>query len=281
MRGGRRIIAALSATINCAICGCAAPRTGVRQLYCEKCSAERHAERQRKWARQNPLSSERSRTVNAQRIKAIKVRGRNVSAIEARPIAWGPNENPPLEWLVRIAVPFAWSASKNSIYTMRAGGHVALRREAKAYRTHIAALLKAAVSGRKIANNKLWLDILVQKPNHKGDAVNFVDTICDAVKDAIGLDDRWYSIYRLDWQIVKHDPKIFIGIGQVDSEDVRICSHCGRALTFSYFNRNRSMEHGIGRTCRDCSRAVGRADKRARLSRREPRGCVVTIERAG
>jgi uncharacterized Zn-finger protein len=107
-------------------------------------------------------------------------------------------------------------------------------------------MLESAISGKKIYRNKVWIDIFVQKPDHRGDAINFVDLIADAIKVAIGIDDRWFSIRRVDWQIVKENPRIFIGIGQQDLFDSKICSYCGRILPEKNFSKS-------GRECRECT----------------------------
>lgn len=246
--------------IICQSCGLAAPRRGAMQKYCEPCSSTKNAERQRKWARENPLPREVAQAKDEARRSQTVQNGIDISEREALPILWGPSQNPWLEWQVRIAIPFQWAVSKNSIYTLRPGGHVALRREAKAYREEIGRRVKQALGDRKLANNKLWLDILVQKPNHKGDAVNVVDSVCDGLKAAIGLDDRWYSIYRLDWQIVKSNPQIYVGIGQTTTQDISVCSSCGRLLPLDKFPRSKRSPLGVGRECRECrSCATARA----------------------
>ena len=107
-----------------------------------------------------------------------------------------------------------------------------------------------------IVHNKVWIDILVQKPNHKGDAVNVVDLVCDAVKDAIDrVDDRWFCIRRLDWQIVKGDPRLFVGVGQDSDEDCQVCSYCGQIKPLPEFNAARNQPLGVGRECKACRRA--------------------------
>ncbi len=155
-----------------------------------------------------------------------------------------------------VAVPFTYAASKNHIYTMRRNGHVALRRESKQIRQAITNALGAGLHCMPVVHNKVWIDILVQKPNHKGDAVNVVDLVCDAVKDAIErVDDRWFCIRRLDWQIVKGDPRLFVGVGQDSEEDCQVCSYCGQIKPLVEFNAARNRPLGVGRECKACRRA--------------------------
>jgi len=170
----------------------------------------------------------------------------------ARPAGGKGTTGPNLEWAIRVGVPFTYAGSKNHLYARRRSGHVALRKESVAIREEITLRLMSALRGQKVAHNKVWLDILVQKPNHKGDAVNFVDLVCDAVKRAIPVDDRWYCIRRVDWQIVKENPMIYIGIGQESVEDCQICSSCGFIRPLGAFNRNRHGILGVGRECKPC-----------------------------
>jgi hypothetical protein len=202
-------------------------------------------------------------------LELSKEAGRAASAKCKHSLIWDGRSGPDLDWLVGIAVAFSYAASKNHIYAMRRAGHVALRRESRAIRDEIILRLRAALHGRRIAHNKLWLEILVQKPNHRGDAVNVVDLVCDAVKEAVGLDDRWFCIRRLDWEVVKDQPRLFIRVGQETNRDCQVCSHCGRVLEFSQFGTRAGATHGIQRVCRDCRRE-GR--QLARAERESHRG---------
>lgn len=127
------------------------------------------------------------------------------------------------------------------------GGHVFLRQESRKARTDLTLLFRSALRGRKVAHNKLWVRIFVEKPSGKGDAINVVDLVCDAIKDAIdGLDDNWFSLSGLDWAIVKRDPQIYIEIGQESDEDVLACAYCGKLKKIEEFRKN-------GRDgCRQC-----------------------------
>jgi hypothetical protein len=167
---------------------------------------------------------------------------------------------PDLLWLIRVSVPFSYAASKNHIWTQRQRDPVARRADSRAFRANLTAVLKAAVGDRRIAQNKLWIDIKAQKPNHKGDAVNMVDLVCDAVKDATKLDDRWYSLRMVDWEIVKGEPLLFVGIGQESDDDLQVCSSCGIAQLLAEFAKNRSNRAGVARVCHGCRRVDTRTE---------------------
>lgn len=170
------------------------------------------------------------------------------------------DEEPDLSWVIRVSLPFDYSYSKNAAWRMVKIGHVYLTDQARVFRAALADTIRTSLerSGQVVVQGKLWLDILVQKPNHTGDAVNVVDAVCDAVKVAVGLDDRWYSIRRLDWQVIKENPRLIVGIGQDIESGHRVCSSCGRVLPFEMFNRNKSTRDGMSRECKECTRGTRR-----------------------
>jgi hypothetical protein len=230
-------------------------RLGPGHKYCDLCSEKRDLRRKKLWARTHPQTKEqRENAVKRSQRKMSEARlyGMGVSAKHARGVTWYADCDPKLRWLARIAVPFDYAASKNHIYTARARGHTALRRESRGIRDEIAFTLRAALQRKTVPHNKLWIDILVQKPNHKGDAVNVIDLVCDAIEDALGLNDRWFCIRRLDWEIVKEDPQLYIGVGQESDEDCQVCSYCGQIKPLDAFHMDRHNERGRGRECKDC-----------------------------
>ena len=246
------------AELICEDCGDRVARTGPVQKYCRPCSEKHDLQRKRLWARQHPPSPEQAaRCVRQERRRTelAKEAGFEASEAAANSIAWYAPDGPDLLWLARVAVPFSYAASKNHIYAMRRSGHVALRRESKQMRQAIAVALRAALHCMPVVHNKVWIDILVQKPNHRGDAVNVVDLVCDATKDAIdGVDDRWFCIRRLDWEIVKDRPRLLVGVGQDSAENCQVCSYCGQIKPLSAFNVARNRPLGVGRECRECRR---------------------------
>ncbi|NRA37896.1 MAG: RusA family crossover junction endodeoxyribonuclease [Planctomycetes bacterium] len=162
------------------------------------------------------------------------------------------NPTPTLLWRRRISVPFSYAASKNNMYVRRRNGQVMLRNESRQLRNDITMTIKSKLYGQKIAHNKVWVEILVQKPDHKGDAVNVIDLVCDALKDAIPVDDRWFSLHVLDWHVVKENPRLYISIGQETEEDAQVCSYCGLIKALDQFNKQKSSPIGVGRECISC-----------------------------
>lgn len=248
--------------IQCQTCGLDTPRRGPGlQKYCVPCSVNADLERKRKWKLKHPTQAPRAIDKARRReLRALRVtRGAEQSRLSAHSIAW-PAEtgHPDLAWCVRVAVPFSYRFSKNHLWSMAKKGHVFLRADARSARDALAYELKAALRGRQVVQNKLWIDVLAQKPNHRGDAVNLLDSICDAVKMAVPLDDRWYCVRRLDWQIVKIEPRIYVGIGQEDVPAAQVCSICGRLAPLTELTINKAVPSGFARECRECRGFVRR-----------------------
>ena len=254
-------IAPVPPNMTCEMCGESCVKRGNgTQKYCEACSEIADTKRKRTWAQRNPLTKAQLQHIRNNRAGAktdVLTAWDRKSSESARSIGWMSEPAPTLAWVVRVKVPFLYRMSKNAIFTTNRFGHVALRREAKAIRHEITLVVQESLrrlndDGFEIKNNKLWIDLLVQKPNHRGDAINVVDLVCDAIKDACGLDDRWFSIRRLDWEIVKDQPYLFIGIGQEECEEGRVCSACGAILDQTMFPKNAADKEGILRICKPC-----------------------------
>lgn len=239
--------------VSCVDCKAVVVKTGPKQSYCPTCSEKRDLERKRLWMRSHPAPKDRARET-ARRLKSTAIqRGLQISKNFATGTHW-ITYHPDAKWSLRVAVPFSYAASKNAIYRSVGRGHVVLRKEHRETRDGLTAAIQKEFDRvrPRVVNNKVWLDVLVQKPDHKGDAVNVIDFVCDAVKVVIGVDDRWFSIRRLDWEVVKHEPKLVVGVCQLVDWDAVVCSHCGRVLPHDAFNKNKTGMHGVGRACRDC-----------------------------
>jgi hypothetical protein len=250
-------------TISCADCGTVVERRGYMHKYCELCSTERHITRQREWARQN---GHRFRDSDKKRRQAMQPRiveafgQAGVANSEREPIHWNAARVVNLAWAVRIAYPFSYAMSKNHIYRFSQKGHVFLRSESRAKKEGLEIVLRNALksAGVTVRSNRVWLDIFVQKPNHKGDAINVLDLVADAAKKSLGLDDRWFSIRRLDWEITKGRGMLYLGVGQEDVPDVQACSICGRLLELSAFTKSKGSKNGVGRECLECRRLASK-----------------------
>lgn len=245
-----------SPTIICEACGIEAMRRGPMQFYCVKCSVEKDNQRRYTRKRASAPSEE-------------KERGIRISAAVSHNSLFEHLLTNDASWFVSLKIPFSIAASKNYIWGMaRGGGHIFKRQESRSYQAIIEAKVRSSIKDVKIFNNKVWIDLFVQKPNHKSDAINVISVICDGIKRGLDLDDRWFCIRRVDWEIAKENPQIFISISQDEAFDVCACSHCGRLLTFDQFNKKKGNALGVDRVCRDCR---GFGPKRRPLSEEEKR----------
>lgn len=245
--------------LHCQACGVECERTGPSQRYCQACSYQRNLNRKRRWSNSHSPTEQQAARWRAS-ARQRRTRSRNSGLATNRRRRREPEtsfvDEPGLVWMLRVAVPFDYAASKNHIYALTGAGHFALRRESKAKRSEIALAIRQGLGSHKVAHNKVWIDILVQKPNHRGDAVNVVDLVCDAVKDALPVDDRWFCLRRLDWEIVKENPLLIIGVGQETDADAQVCSDCGQIKPLSDFHKSRDRPLGVGRQCRECRRVT-------------------------
>ena len=245
--------------LDCPDCGKTVVRRSAMQKYCETCSAARHVETKRrsrlKRGRPKETEEQRQRRVEKQHLDRDHqlARGRKISAAHStKMIGWMGGNEPSLHSVFRFKFPFAYCMSKNGIWSNAAGGsHVFVRRKARDARSKLTAMIANAVASHRIYQGKVWIDLFVQKPDHRGDAVNVIDLVCDALKDGIGVDDKWFSIRRVDWEIAKVDPHVFVGFGQEITEDHRICSYCGRALPIST-GFPADSQKSVRRECLDC-----------------------------
>lgn len=239
--------------IICADCGQAAPRRGNVQKYCLPCSEARDLARKSRWDKDHPRDSKRLAAWRAGRVSAIEKRGLTFNAAASRQRVGATEQfSADAGWMVCFSFPFSKAASKNHIWNYSPGSHVFKRRESNDYQNALALRAKETVRGKRIFQNKIWIDLFVQKPDHRSDAINVIDAVCDALKVGLGVDDRWFCIRQVDWEIVKTDPTIFISVFQRDTFDAQACSHCGRIRPFTDFAKSRSTKNGIGRACIDC-----------------------------
>lgn len=166
-----------------------------------------------------------------------------------------------LDHLVRIAIPYDKGFSKNAIWSMAAKqGHVYIRKDIQELREGLIWRIKSACGECEWYEGKIWIDLFVEKPNARSDAINVLDTICDAIKQAIEIDDRWFGVRRIDWSIVKDEPRIYVGIGQSVSEHHRACSICGTIKPLAgCFHVAKHGRLGYARECKECCSALRRS----------------------
>lgn len=140
----------MDGVLICKECGASAERRSPTQRYCPSCSDKRDLMRKRRWAQAHPCTKEQVRRIvqyHAARRECARQAGQVINREKADSISWNAQDDPPLLWLARVAVPFSYAVSKNHIYSLRAAGHVALRREARDARRAIALLVRGGWQG--------------------------------------------------------------------------------------------------------------------------------------
>jgi len=131
-------------------------------------------------------------------------------------------------------IPWEECPSKNHLW-LKGKRHMYMKKETHAYRDKWSRIISKRLKDENYTfyPGKIWIDIICLKPNHRGDAINLLDNIADMVKMAIDVDDRWFCIRNLDWEVVTEDPCVYVGIGQEHTEKHFLCEHCRRILVFS------------------------------------------------
>ncbi len=150
-----------------------------------------------------------------------------------------------------VALPYTQAFS-------RSAGSSSRRRRYAAERARLEAVLADGLSGVAWRQRKTYLSILVEKPFHNSDAINVVDRIADAVKRAIRVDDNWFCLLRVDWLIVKQNPRIYVTVGQEEGGDQVACSVCGQLK-----GPAEMTSRGKHSECRLCNAEIGAARYRA------------------
>ena len=124
---------------------------------------------------------------------------------------------------IKITIPYTAKLSKN-VALKRTRTGMAKSKATKAEQDRIHYMVKGAIhyahSKPFIPGHKVWLKIVVYRPRDPAekrtgdiDPINVLDTIADAVKGAIGVDDDVFSAV-VDWRVEKENPRIEIIIEQ-------------------------------------------------------------------
>jgi len=105
---------------------------------------------------------------------------------------------------LEVKVPFTWDWSKNKMWKQKRGGGYYMNPDTRHLYDTLFYKIRNHGKPNFKAKEKIYISIYAELDSHRGDALNFVDTICDAVKEAILIDDRWFAIKSLDWEIKKN-----------------------------------------------------------------------------
>lgn len=237
--------------ITCLDCGKKFEGTS-RKKYCDSCVALRRKKNNLEYARKHNVYNEevkrKRREALRKKVSENKARGIKNSA-KSFSLEEFIRQPDPFQ-IIQFSMPFTYAMSKNHIWSLGNGRNTVYKRaETKALEDEIIYRVRS-FKDVKFHQNKIWLDIFVEKPDNKGDAINFLDLIADSVKKAIEIDDRWFSVGRIDWKIVKENPQVTIRIYQEEDWDAYICSYCGRLLPCTCYRNGKSKS--AKRECKEC-----------------------------
>lgn len=160
---------------------------------------------------------------------------------------------------VAVVLPFTWKLSKNYKLGRSRAGRVYMPADVKAAMEDLKTRVREATAGQEWFDAKVWIRIFAEMPNRNGDAINFIETVADAVKDAIGVDDNWFSV-ELDWTLNRDDPKVHLIVEQDAEEHFRFCTKCGEEKPLHEFTRlaRNVRVRGYDYVCRVCNAAKSR-----------------------
>lgn len=115
----------------------------------------------------------------------------------------------------KFDIPFVKDISKNRIFFAGMGkkGFPIMRRRGSVNKLQkgIAQAVALFVGSEPWPKAKTWIDVIVQKPDHRSDAHNTIDTLLDAIKAGLQIDDREFAIGMLDWEI-KPEGRIYVQV---------------------------------------------------------------------
>lgn len=169
-----------------------------------------------------------------------------------------------------VTVPFDAALSKNRLrgvgaqtarHLPRGRTTVYKKKDARSAQDAVVLALRAASRGSwHDAPVTLWLDVTFPKAGM--DAINLLESVADAAKVAIGVDDRWFHA-RVRWSIDRDNPHVRIRLIQAATESVRYCPGCNATKPLaSGFYRNGSKPDQPG-VCKECKKSIER-DRHAR-----------------
>jgi len=182
-------------------------------------------------------------------------------------------------WRVEVEVDYDSDWSKNRMWRRGKGGvSTYARKEPKAHRERLATALRAEMSrvGAVARQDRLHVELLVFRQDHRGDSHNCIDLALDGVEDATGLNDKWYSV-SCDWVWTRsHAPTIRVVVSQGPDLGTARCPDCLQALPRDSFAKLKSGPMGRAWICRACTR-----ESKARARDRKKACARAACESAG
>lgn len=218
--------------VVCQSCGVESYRGSKIAKFCLQCALNRIPANKLRCKEKNPEKHTESikKSATNKRIEMV-ARGAAIAEMVKPRIYWPADHEIDTYIQCRVKIKYNKNLSKNAAYGISRRGFMYIKPDARQAMDDVKKALRPFAN--KFKKAKTWIDIFVEKPHNRGDAINFIDSICDAVKIAIGVDDKFFSIRKVDWKVNKQNPRIFIGISQESDEETFICIYCGRECKVS------------------------------------------------
>jgi len=106
--------------------------------------------------------------------------------------------------MITCEIPFNKFLLKNNTKKIGKYGNFYISPEAKSAQYALIIDLKMACKGHTLRDKeKVWINIFVEKPKNNIDCINLLDSIADCIKQAIGIDDKYFCISQIDYEIKK------------------------------------------------------------------------------
>lgn len=109
-------------------------------------------------------------------------------------------------------IPLDWKLSKNQKITFSNGRTIFNKDKSRVEKIAQDIGYLSMSKGIHWRKDKIWVVIEVHKPNHRGDCANFIDSLADAIKKGIQIDDAWFS-FIVDY-VIDEQAKIVIKVIQ-------------------------------------------------------------------
>lgn len=249
--------------IVCEKCGKPDDKRGAQQKFCRECSPGHQKQRKLQWQRTHPRepATERQKRC-ADRAAFIQKFGEEQSVKLSKGFALLPDRSGSAR-AFQFQFPFVGHISKNAIVNigmMTGKPFIFVREDVNKLKEAISIITSAKVGSVLWPVSKTWIDVVVQKPNNRCDAINVVDTLCDGIKNGLGVDDKWFAIGRLDWELVFSNPSVFV---QVSTDAIRAqksCSTCGQIKYLDEgFRPHYTTKDRHAGVCIECTTALSRS----------------------
>lgn len=121
---------------------------------------------------------------------------------------------------ITLTIPFRTAVSKNRGHRIKQSQYglatIVKTKDLRSYTHEVHWLIRAEIMKKpwKFENGKIWLTVFVYKPRKNADAINVLDTLADIIKNAIEVDDQYFAVRELDYDVDTANPRIILGICQ-------------------------------------------------------------------